>query len=353
MVSHVPTKRPAPTKKPVAKKPASGNKAGVASAPAAIPVVTNQPGNAVVQMGYSTTLRAQATGTPRPTVQWFAKSQSVPKWEVVLGATGNSLVVTPMETTDYRAVFSTPAGSVSSLVATIQVMGYSNSWSGEVTTGGALGQGPTQNFTGASATWVVPSVTCTASNTYSLQWVGVDGWTNNVVEQDGTEADCIGGSPFYTAWYEMWGNPALNHGYQVDFGQNLSAGDVVNASTALSNGVWIFVVQDVTAGWTATSSAQEVGTSQGASAEFVVERPLECWPKCVASTLSDLGSVSFSNLSVVVNGVAQAPATDSLLGVDMLADTGLVTATTGAVADNAFTATYVGPTSASDGSPSG
>ncbi len=37
-------------------------------------------------------------------------------------------------------------------------------------------------------------VTCPSGqpNTYSSQWVGIDGVNDSTVEQDGTEADCTG-----------------------------------------------------------------------------------------------------------------------------------------------------------------
>jgi hypothetical protein len=164
-------------------------------------------------------------------------------------------------------------------------------------------------YTGASASWTVPTATCatsTAPDTYSLQWVGIDGYRygNNTVEQDGTEVDCVGTTPTYRAWYEMWGNPALNNGYQVAFGQTLSPGDHVTASVALAQGTWTFILTDVTADWTTSATAPEPGTSQLATAEFIVERPLECEPGCVLSTLAPFTPVTFTNITVTSAPIA-------------------------------------------------
>src|SRR5262245_26061011 len=61
-------------------------------------------------------------------------------------------------------------------------------------------------FTDVQATWVVPSVIPSASNTYSSTWIGLDGdsKSSKTVEQIGIEQDYVNGKAVYYAWYEMY-----------------------------------------------------------------------------------------------------------------------------------------------------
>jgi hypothetical protein len=48
----------------------------------------------------------------------------------------------------------------------------------------------TQTFSDVAGSWVVPSVgSSTSTNTYSAVWLGLDGYSDNTVEQIGTEQD--------------------------------------------------------------------------------------------------------------------------------------------------------------------
>ena len=68
----------------------------------------------------------------------------------------------------------------------------STNWAGYAVTGG--------RYTKVTSTWVQPAVTCNGT-AYSSFWVGIDGDTSGTVEQTGTEADCNGSTPVYSAWY--------------------------------------------------------------------------------------------------------------------------------------------------------
>jgi hypothetical protein len=41
---------------------------------------------------------------------------------------------------------------------------------------------------------------------YSSAWVGIDGYSDNTVEQIGTEQDWIWGRAIYYSWFEMYPN---------------------------------------------------------------------------------------------------------------------------------------------------
>jgi len=65
----------------------------------------------------------------------------------------------------------------------------------------------------------VPTITCTANGAESLFWVGFDGYNpinsaHNTVEQDGVGAKCVGSTPSYFAWWEMY-NPTNGTLHQV------------------------------------------------------------------------------------------------------------------------------------------
>jgi hypothetical protein len=74
---------------------------------------------------------------------------------------------------------------------------YNTIWAGYAVTG--------SDFTYVQGSWIVHSVDCTKTpNTDSSEWVGIDGWSSNTVEQTGTDADCNGTTPFYYVWYEFF-----------------------------------------------------------------------------------------------------------------------------------------------------
>lgn len=74
---------------------------------------------------------------------------------------------------------------------------YDTIWAGYAVTG--------TDFTYVQGSWRVSAVDCTQTpNSFSSEWVGIDGWSSDTVEQTGTDADCIGKNPFYYVWYEFY-----------------------------------------------------------------------------------------------------------------------------------------------------
>lgn len=74
---------------------------------------------------------------------------------------------------------------------------YNTGWAGYAVTG--------TDFTQVHGSWIVSAVDCTKTpNTDSSEWVGIDGWSSNTVEQTGTDADCNGKTPYYYVWYEFY-----------------------------------------------------------------------------------------------------------------------------------------------------
>jgi hypothetical protein len=135
----------------------------------------------------------------------------------------------------------------------------SENWSGYAVTG--------SDFTYAHGSWHVPQVDCTATpNTYSVFWVGIDGYSDNTVEQTGTASDCDGTTAVYYAWYEFFpANP-------VPLPMTVSPGDVMGAEVKYINGEFFISIHDHTTGVTNTATGVVPGALR-TSAEFIAEAP--------------------------------------------------------------------------------
>ena len=169
--------------------------------------------------------------------------------------------------------------------------------------GGYAAHGST--YTSVSASWVQPSVNCSAGDGYSSFWVGLDGYASNSVEQTGTEADCSGGVASYSSWYEMY--PA----YPVNYSNTVRPGDHFTATVSyLGSNRYQLVLKDSTRGWTKTTTKTQSGLSR-ASAEIIAEAPYSNG----VLPLSDFGKVNFTGSTV--NGSALGNTTyDSIDIVD-------------------------------------
>lgn len=136
----------------------------------------------------------------------------------------------------------------------------SQNWAGYAATGGP--------FTKVSAKWKEPSVTCGSSNTYSVFWVGLDGFNSNTVEQTGTAGFCQGGSPVYFAWYEVFPKEPI-----IEINKPVMAGDAFSASaTEVTSTSFKLVISDSTQRWT-FKTTQTITGAQLSSAEVIAEAP--------------------------------------------------------------------------------
>jgi hypothetical protein len=97
---------------------------------------------------------------------------------------------------------------------------YSGNWSGYV----ALPKtGKTTGFEYVSAAYNVPSVNCSVTNyAFSYHWVGLDGWSDSTVEQDGIGSFCVDGTPDYFAWYETYPQ-GVTEEFSVDPGDAITS----------------------------------------------------------------------------------------------------------------------------------
>jgi virginiamycin B lyase len=92
--------------------------------PSAAPVITTQPVSTSVPSGHPTIVRALASGSPVPTVQWESSPDGA-TWAPVPGATYPILTVIPPSNVPrrYRAVFTNASGFATSAVATVRGLG--------------------------------------------------------------------------------------------------------------------------------------------------------------------------------------------------------------------------------------
>src|SRR5580693_434787 len=193
----------------------------------------------------------------------------------------------------------TVSGHASAQVAgqKFSVAEQSLNWSGFAVTS-------SKKFTYAQSRFVQPTLTCPGdhANEWSSNWVGLDGFNNTTVEQDGTAAHCGGKTnttPVYKAWYEMYPAGSVNV-------FTVSPGDTINTSVSFSNGKFTLTVSDLTSGKSATHTAK-CASCVRTSAEWIVERPELCTSatNCFLAHLADFGTTSMS-AKVRVAGVSAA-----------------------------------------------
>ena len=157
-------------------------------------------------------------------------------------------------------------------------------------------------FTHASTKFVQPAIKCTgAAHMITSNWVGLDGFTNQTVEQDGTFAFCGGTThmtPKYVAWYEMFPSGSVNV-FPV------KPGDTITAAVSFKSGKFSLTVADVTSHKTHTQTAT-CSSCQRASAEWIIERAAFCTnstcSKAVIGSLPNFGTTTMSNDVASVGG---------------------------------------------------
>jgi hypothetical protein len=123
-----------------------------------------------------------------------------------------------------------------------------------------------------SAHWTQPSITCIRSSDTEIAvfWVGIDGLSSNTVEQDGTLAVCLNGTPAYFSWWEMYPTNSI----QVVSAVN--PGDKITSKVTFKSGQYHLVVTDKTTAsgsFTKTATCGSGVTCANTSAEWIAERP--------------------------------------------------------------------------------
>jgi hypothetical protein len=177
---------------------------------------------------------------------------------------------------------------------------YNTIWAGYAVTG--------SGFTQVQGSWKVTAVDCTKTpNTDSSEWVGIDGWSSNTVEQTGTDADCNGKTPFYYVWYEFF---PLNTVVISDV--SIAPGDKFSASVTYDgdNEYTVSITNDTTG----ESFSKEVefkgadgsGPPKRNSAEWIEEMD--------GNELSDFGVDPFGEFYTGVSGGTDSATDSSISG---------------------------------------
>lgn len=173
-------------------------------------------------------------------------------------------------------------------------------------TGGALNVIKSSNWSGyaahlprkhvfhsVSASWIQPRARCAAStgDEFAAFWVGLDGYNSTSVEQTGTDSDCVGTTPHYYGWFEMF--PAA----PVNFSNTVLPGDHMSASVTFT-GVekYTLVLTDATRHWTRTIVRRNASLARS-SAEVITEAPSSGATGAVLP-LADFGTVRFSLIRI-------------------------------------------------------
>jgi hypothetical protein len=126
-----------------------------------------------------------------------------------------------------------------------------------------------QTFTKVSGAWTAPSVTCSAEDQITSNWVGLDGFSSSTVEQLGTVGWCFQGKPVYFTWFEMF--PAG----LTEVGTTLKPGDKITASVTRTSTSYALKLTDATTSGNNISVTKTCAltTCKDTSAEWISERP--------------------------------------------------------------------------------
>ena len=142
----------------------------------------------------------------------------------------------------------------------------SGNWSGYVA---VPTSGTTTTFKQIYAQYTVPSVNCTPSgsnNAFAYHWIGLDGWSDSTVEQDGVAGFCNAGTPQYDAWWEMYPS-----GLQLAF--VLNAGDAISSEVTYTSAGYTLSLTDETSkkSFKVTQACPSGSTCENSSAEDITE----------------------------------------------------------------------------------
>jgi len=139
---------------------------------------------------------------------------------------------------------------------------YSGNWAGYADVGHA--------YSNLNSRWKVPRTTC-LSESYDVFWVGIDGYSNGSVEQDGTGAYCQGAgyAPYYFAWWEMYPQNYVQISFLVKPGDRISAG----VKYLGRNRYWLQVIDSTNGKKLSVTPYKSGAYSTRSSAEWIAEAP--------------------------------------------------------------------------------
>jgi hypothetical protein len=210
--------------------------------------------------------------------------------------------------------------------------GTSLNWSGYAVETNLLN--PESNaVSDAVGSWTVPAVVKSSSSyTYSSAWVGIDGYSDNTVEQIGTEQDWTPEGGSFYAWFEMYPNYAYEIvGFPVVPGDEITAQVQYTGSDPILFGAregpeseagrknitgaiqfFQLTITNVTEDVAFTIRLEAKGAERQ-SAEWIMEAP----SGYSVLPLADFGTVHFYGCEATLNGVT-GPINDAAWKYDAL-----------------------------------
>jgi len=138
----------------------------------------------------------------------------------------------------------------------------STNWSGYADTG--------SGFSKVSSSWTEPTPSCsgTSGDLLAAFWVGIDGYSSNSVEQDGTMIECYYGTAYQYSWWEMYPLNAV----QI-VGETVASGDHIAASVVRSGSSYTLKVTDSTHTANSFTVTENGSGDANSSAEWIAEAP--------------------------------------------------------------------------------
>jgi hypothetical protein len=125
-----------------------------------------------------------------------------------------------------------------------------------------------KTYATVTGNWTQPSATCGSQLSLAAFWVGIDGYSSDSVEQDGTLVECYEGSAYYYTWWEMYPTNDI----QV-VGESLSPGDAISASVVRTGTSYTLKVTDATHKANSFTTTQTCSGCANSSAEWIAEAP--------------------------------------------------------------------------------
>jgi hypothetical protein len=171
-----------------------------------------------------------------------------------------------------------------------------------------------------SGSWTIPAVSCLPApyenqDAFLANWVGIDGFSDQTVEQLGSAAQCYEGVKYYYVWYELYPANTVEEGTTACINDNVDCpqpGDQVSASVTVTPGGsgennYKLTLVDHTRPQESFSTVQQcaVTTCEDASAEWIVERPATLPPPPAPVQilpLADFTRTFFTSGTVVSGG---------------------------------------------------
>jgi Peptidase A4 family len=180
----------------------------------------------------------------------------------------------------------------------------STNWAGYADTG--------SSFSKVTAKWTEPSATC-SSRTEQLAafWVGIDGYSSDSVEQDGTLIECYEGTAYQYTWWEMYPTNDI----QV-VGETLAAGDAITSTVTRTGTSYTLTVTDSTHSANSFTETENCSSCDNTSVEWIAEAPSG---SSTIYPLADFGSWTASGASVTegsTSGVISSFTDDEITMVD-------------------------------------